>query len=111
MHQIVTSIGTMLSAESEPDPSDTACIPMTTSSTRMIKNDVDTISSAARWRPCRFSQVRPPRSEIHALMFTTFFKRKWGRFAIRARRDDVNAVKHLAYLQTKQSELLQTATT
>jgi hypothetical protein len=104
MHQIATSMWTMLSCDSEPEPSETACMPITTSSTRMMRNDVDTISSAARWRPWRFSHVRPPRREIHALMFITFLRRKCGRLAKRERRDDVSAVKHLAYLQQQEHE-------
>lgn len=47
-HHIVTSTWRRLCDWIDPVPSETACIPITTSITRLIKNDVDTISSAAR---------------------------------------------------------------
>ena len=63
-----------------------------------MRKEDDTISSAARWRPCLLSQERPPRKANHAFILTTLFKRKCGKPYIRARRDDVRAVKHFAYL-------------
>lgn len=48
MHHAATSMWKMLFAVNVPAESETACMPITTRSTKMIRKAVDTISSAAR---------------------------------------------------------------